>query len=39
MRVGKLFFPKFEPLVGMLEAFAIYTVGFIVRPIGAAIFG
>src|SRR5215510_15286664 len=36
---GKLFFPKSEPLVGVLEAFAIYTVGFIARPIGAAIFG
>ena len=27
---GKLFFPKSDPLVGVLEAFAIYTVGF--RP-------
>ena len=36
---GKLFFPKSDPLVGVLEAFAIYTVGFIARPIGAAIFG
>ena len=36
---GKLFFPKSDPLVGMLEAFAIYAVGFIARPIGAAIFG
>jgi len=36
---GKLFFPKSEPLVGVLEAFAVYTVGFIARPIGAAIFG
>jgi MFS family permease len=36
---GKLFFPKSEPLVGALEAFAVYTVGFIARPIGAAIFG
>jgi MFS family permease len=35
---GKLFFPKSDPLVGVLEAFAIYTVGFIARPIGAAIF-
>src|SRR6516164_317838 len=24
---GKLFFPKSDPLVGVLEAFAIYTVG------------
>jgi MFS family permease len=36
---GKLFFPHSDPLVGVLEAFAIYTVGFIARPIGAAIFG
>src|SRR6201993_3882473 len=36
---GKLFFPKSAPLVGVLEAFAVYTVGFIARPIGAAIFG
>jgi len=36
---GKLFFPKSDPLVGVLEAFAIYTVGFIARPIGAMIFG
>lgn len=36
---GKLFFPHSDPLVGVLEAFAIYTVGFIARPIGAVIFG
>ncbi|MBS0523668.1 MAG: MHS family MFS transporter [Proteobacteria bacterium] len=36
---GKLFFPHSDPLVGVLEAFAVYTVGFVARPIGAAIFG
>jgi len=36
---GKLFFPHSDPLTGTLEAFAVYTVGFIARPIGAAIFG
>src|SRR5262249_48507882 len=36
---AKLFFPLSDPLVGTLEAFAIYAVGFIARPIGAAIFG
>jgi hypothetical protein len=36
---GKLFFPKSDPLVGVLEAFSIYAVGFIARPFGAAIFG
>jgi metabolite-proton symporter len=36
---AKLYFPKSDPLVGTLEAFAIYAVGFIARPVGAAIFG
>src|SRR5215470_9120323 len=36
---AKLFFPQSDPLVGTLEAFAIYAVGFIARPVGAAIFG
>jgi MFS family permease len=36
---GKLFFPKSEPLVGVLQAFAVYAVGFLARPMGAAIFG
>jgi metabolite-proton symporter len=36
---AKLFFPHSDPLVGTLEAFGIYAVGFIARPIGAAIFG
>lgn len=35
----KLFFPKSDPYVGALESFATYTVGFIARPVGAAIFG
>jgi len=36
---GKLFFPKSDPLVGVLEAFAVYSVGFVARPIGAMVFG
>jgi MFS family permease len=36
---GKLYFPKFDPLVGALLAFSTYAVGVIARPIGAAIFG
>jgi MFS family permease len=36
---AKLYFPKSDPLVGTLEAFSIYAVGFVARPIGAAIFG
>jgi metabolite-proton symporter len=36
---AKLFFPKADPLVGTVEAFGVYAVGFMARPIGAAIFG
>ncbi|HZT87923.1 MAG TPA: MFS transporter [Stellaceae bacterium] len=36
---GKLFFPHSAPLIGVLEAFSIYFVGFVGRPIGAFIFG
>jgi MFS family permease len=36
---AKLYFPGSDPLVGTLQAFAIYAVGFVARPIGAAIFG
>jgi metabolite-proton symporter len=36
---AKLFFPHSDPWVGTLEAFAVYAVGFIARPVGAAIFG
>ena len=36
---AKLFFPQSDPLVGTLQAFGIYAVGFIARPVGAAIFG
>src|SRR3989454_3154297 len=36
---AKLFFPKSDPLVATLNVFLIYAVGFIARPIGAAIFG
>ena len=36
---AKLFFPKSDPLVGLLQSFAIFAVGFLARPVGAAIFG
>ncbi|MFI4949241.1 MAG: MFS transporter [Alphaproteobacteria bacterium] len=36
---AKLFFPHSDPLVGTLEAFSIYAVGFVSRPVGAALFG
>jgi MFS family permease len=34
-----LYFPRADPFVGTLEAFGVYAVGFLARPIGAAIFG
>src|SRR3982750_410460 len=36
---AKLYFPNSDPLTGTLQAFAIYAVGFVARPVGAAIFG
>ncbi len=36
---AKLFFPNSDPLTGTLNAFGVYFVGFLARPVGAAIFG
>ena len=36
---AKLYFPNSEPLVGTLQAFLVYAVGFVARPVGALIFG
>jgi metabolite-proton symporter len=36
---GKLYFPNEEPLTATLAAFGTYFIGFLGRPIGAAIFG
>jgi len=36
---AKLYFPNEDPLAGTLSAFGIYAVGFVARPVGAAIFG
>jgi len=36
---AKLFFPGSDPLIGALQAFSVYFVGFAARPVGAAIFG
>jgi metabolite-proton symporter len=36
---ARLYFPQADPFVGTIDAFGVYTVGFIARPIGAAIFG
>ena len=36
---GKLYFPNSDALAGTLLAFGTYFIGFVGRPIGAAIFG
>src|SRR3989442_3903499 len=35
----RLFFPSSDPFVGTLVAFSTFFVGFIARPVGAALFG
>jgi hypothetical protein len=35
---GKLYFPNEDPLIATLAAFGTYFIGFVGRPIGAAIF-
>src|SRR4051812_14527219 len=36
---GPIFFPQSDPLMGVLQSFGIFFIGFVGRPIGAAIFG
>src|SRR5580658_724772 len=36
---GPLFFPKSDPLTGILQAFLTYSLGFVARPIGGIAFG
>ncbi|MFI6501401.1 MFS transporter [Nonomuraea typhae] len=36
---NKVFFPGSDPLAGTMLAFATYAVGFVARPIGAAVLG
>ncbi|MET0133479.1 MAG: MFS transporter [Kibdelosporangium sp.] len=36
---GSVFFSKLSPLAGTLAAFATFAVGFLMRPLGAAVFG
>ncbi|MCO1660357.1 MFS transporter [Pseudonocardia humida] len=35
---NQVFFPEFDPLTGTLAAFASFSVGFIARPVGGAVF-
>jgi MFS family permease len=36
---GTLFFPSFSAVAGTLAAFATFAIGFIARPVGAAVIG
>jgi MFS family permease len=36
---GEAFFPRYEPLIGVLLSFASFGVGFIARPFGGLVFG
>ena len=36
---NKLFFPEFDPVTGMIAAFATFAIGFIARPLGGIVFG
>ena len=36
---NKLFFPDFDPLIGVLLSYTTFAVGFVARPIGGIIFG
>jgi MFS family permease len=35
---NEVFFPSFDPVTGTLAAFASFSVGFIARPFGGAVF-
>ena len=37
--IGKLFFPTGNNLVELLSAFAVFAIGYLMRPIGALVFG
>lgn len=36
---NKQFFPELDPVAGTMASFATFAVGFVVRPLGAALFG
>ncbi len=36
---NKLFFPSYDPLIGVLLSYTTFAIGFVARPIGGIIFG
>ncbi|SFW86705.1 MFS transporter [Amycolatopsis australiensis] len=37
--ISKLFFPPGDPIAAVLSTFALFGVGFVMRPVGAIVFG
>src|SRR5690349_22705128 len=37
--ISTLFFPRDNPLVSLLLTFAVFGVGFVMRPVGSIVFG
>src|SRR5215831_14663246 len=37
--ISQLFFPSGDPVVSLLSTFAVFGVGFVMRPIGSIVFG
>ncbi|GAA0614202.1 MFS transporter [Paenochrobactrum glaciei] len=37
--IAKLFFPNTDPVAALLATFAVYAVGFLMRPLGGFVFG
>lgn len=37
--ISKLFFPSFDPVVGLIATYGTFAAGFIARPFGAMLFG
>src|SRR6478672_4450254 len=37
--ISKLFFPSGDPIVSILLTFAVFGVGFVMRPVGSILFG
>ena len=37
--ISKLFFPSFDPVVGLIATYGTFAAGFLARPFGAVLFG
>lgn len=39
VQLGAIFFPSHDPMISTLSSLAVFAVGFVMRPIGALVFG